>query len=261
MTRSGKNEGSAQNHLFEFLLRQGDNALVLGHRMSEWCGTGPALEEDIALANTALDLIGQTQMWLAYAAEVEGLGRNSNDLAFLRAAGDFRNLLLVEQPNRDFGHTLMRQFLFDAYQVPFLQALENSSDQTIADIAAKSGKEAHYHRDRSGDIVTSLGDGTQESHTRMQDALDRLWSYAGEMFVSDETDIAMANAGVAPDLAVVHADWEATVGSVFKDATLTIPESTFAHQGGKNGVRHEEHLGHMLATMQVLQRSYPDATW
>lgn len=249
------------NHLLEFLLRQGDNALVLGHRVSEWCGTGPALEEDIALANTALDLIGQTQMWLEYASTIEGAGRDANDLAFLRDATDFRNLLLLEQPNRDFGHTLMRQFLFDAFQVPYLRGLENSSDQQVADIAAKAGREACYHLQRSADTVIALGDGTEESHVRMQDALDRLWSYTGEAFIVDTTDVAMHKAGIAPDLSLVQAEWDETIVAILKEATLLIPESTFAHKGGKNGDRHEEHLGHMLATMQVLQRSYPNSVW
>ncbi len=247
--------------LFEFLLRQGDNTLVLGHRVSEWCGIGPALEEDIALANTALDLIGQTQMWLGYAGEVEGEGRTADQLAFLRDAYDFRNLLLLETPNRDFGNTLMRQFLFDAYQVPLLKALEASSDQHIADIAVKSGKEAQYHLERSRHTVIALGDGTDVSNAKMQEALDRLWPYVGEMFESDTVDQAMIKAEIAPDPASLHLDWESTVRSAMSDAYLHIPEGAFTHLGGKNGKRHTEHLGHMLATMQVLQRSYPGATW
>lgn len=250
-----------KTHLFEFLLRQGDNTLVLGHRVSEWCGVAPVLEEDIALANTALDLIGQTQMWLGYAAEIEGAGRTADNLAFLRDAYDFRNLLMLETPNRDFGHTLMRQFLFDAYQVPFLKALESSCDQHIADIATKAGKEAQYHLERSRDTVIALGDGTEVSNVKMQDALTRLWPYAGEMFESDAVDEAMADAKVAPAAASLHSGWDATVRSVMRDAYLQIPESSFSHAGGKNGKRHTEHLGHMLATMQVLQRSYPGATW
>lgn len=249
------------SELFEFLLRQGDNALVLGHRVSEWCGTAPALEEDIALANTALDLIGQTQMWLDYASEVEAKGRTADDLAYLRDAYDFRNLLLLETPNRDFGNTLMRQFLFDAYQVPFLKALETSTDQRIADIAVKSGKEAQYHLERSSDTVIALGDGTEESNTKMQEALNRLWPYAGEVFQSDAVDQTMAKIGIAPDPSSLRGEWEQTIRSVMSDACLQIPEDTFAHLGGKNGKRHTEHLGHMLATMQVLQRSYPGATW
>lgn len=246
---------------FEFLLRQGDNALVLGQRMSEWCGHAPVLEEDIALANTALDLMGQTQLWLGYAAEVEGKGRTADDLAFLRDAWDFRNLLMLERPNGDFGHTLMRQFLFDAFQVPWLAALERSSDPRVAEIAVKSGKEAAYHLERSRETVIALGDGTAESNARMQAALDLLWPFAGEVFCGDAADAEMAEAGVAPDPATMRAPWDAVVRPALAEATLTIPDSDFAHQGGRTGKRHTEHLGHMLATMQFLQRAYPGAAW
>ncbi len=246
---------------FEFLLRQGDNALVLGQRMSEWCGHAPVLEEDIALANTALDLMGQTQLWLGYAAEVEGEGRTADDLAFLRDAWDFRNLLMLERPNGDFGQTLMRQFLFDAFQVPWLAALERSSDPRVAEIAAKSGKEAAYHLERSRETVIALGDGTADSNARMQTALDLLWPFAGEVFCGDAADAEMAEAGMAPDPATMRPAWDAVVRPALAEATLTIPESDFAHQGGRTGKRHTEHLGHMLATMQFLQRAYPGATW
>jgi ring-1,2-phenylacetyl-CoA epoxidase subunit PaaC len=249
------------SHLFEFLLRQGDNALVLGHRTSEWCGFGPALEEDIALSNTALDLIGQTQLWLGYAAEVEGAGRSADDLAFRRDVYDFRNLLMLETPNEDFGRTLMRQFLFDAFQVPWLTALSESSDKRISDIAIKSLKEATYHLDRSSDTVIALGDGTDESNGKMQAALDYLWPFARETFADDATDQAMAEQKIAPLPSTIQADWERTVCQVFSQAALKAPEGDFAHKGGRNGARHTEHLGHMLATMQVLQRSYPDARW
>lgn len=247
--------------LFEFLLRQGDNALVLGHRTSEWCGTAPALEEDIALANIALDLIGQTQLWLGYAAEVEGAGRSADDLAFMRDVYDFRNVLMLEVPNDDFGRTVMRQFLFDAFQVPWLDALSASADEKIAAIAAKSLKEATYHLDRSAETVIALGDGTDESKQRMQSALDILWPYAGEQFLDDDVDHAMAEAKIAPLPASIKPVWEDTVRSTLKDACLVVPESTFSHTGGRTGFRHTEHLGHMLATMQVLQRSYPGAAW
>ncbi|MEL6572035.1 MAG: 1,2-phenylacetyl-CoA epoxidase subunit PaaC [Pseudomonadota bacterium] len=249
------------NHLFEFLLRQGDNALVLGHRTSEWCGVAPALEEDIALANTALDLIGQTQLWLGYAAEVEGQGRSANDLAYLRDVYDFRNVLMLEVPNADFGRTLMRQFLFDAFQVPWLTALCGSSDTHVADIATKSVKEATYHLDRSADTVIALGDGTEESNARMQAALDHLWPYAGELFGEDETDQAMQKKGIAPLPASMRNDWDRTVHGTLSEAALRAPDSAFAHSGGRSGFRHTEHLGHMLATMQTLQRSYPGAAW
>lgn len=247
--------------LFEFLCRMGDNTLVLGHRVSEWCGHAPVLEEDIALANTALDLIGQTQMWLGLAAEVEGADRSADDLAMLRDVWDFRNLLLVEQPNGDFGQTMMRQFLFDAWHLLMLQALTDSTDTRIAAIAAKAVKEAQYHLERSADTVIGLGDGTAESHRRMQAALDLLWPYVGEMFVADAVDDSLCAAGIAPDPATLRAAYEARIQTVMAEATLTLPDTGFAHQGGRTGRQHSEHLGHLLTQMQWLQRAYPGATW
>lgn len=245
----------------EFLLRMGDNTLVLGHRVSEWCGRAPVLEEDIALANTALDLIGQTQLWLQLAGEVEGLENSADDLAFRRDAWDFRNCLLVELPNRDFGHTLMRQFLFDAWHKIMLTKLCDSSDERVAAIAMKSLKEVTYHQDRSADTVIGLGDGTPESHAKMQDALDRLWPYVGELFEADAIDDAIAQEGIAPDPASLRGKFDSVVAEVMREATLVIPDSRFAHRGGRDGSRHTEHLGHMLATMQFLPRAYPDARW
>jgi len=247
--------------LFEYLCRMGDNTLVLGHRVSEWCGVAPVLEEDIALANTALDLIGQTQLWLGLAAEVEDAGRDADALAFRRDVWDFRNLLLVEQPNGDFGRTMMRQFLFDAWHLPYLTALMESKDARIAAIAEKSAKEVTYHLERSTDTVIGLGDGTEESHNRMQAALDRLWPYVGEMFVGDAVDSSLQERGLAPDPASLRPGYDKLVGDVFTAATLKRPEDDFAHKGGKTGARHSEHLGHMLTQMQWLQRAYPDATW
>lgn len=247
--------------LFEFLCRMGDNTLILAHRVSEWCGHAPVLEEDIALANTALDLIGQTQMWLTLAGEVEGKGRSADDLAMLRDAWDFRNLLLVEQPNGDFGQTIMRQFLFDAWHVEMLQALTSSNDERIAAIAAKSLKEALYHVERSGDTVIGLGDGTTESHKRMQSALDLLWPYVGEMFKPDDIDRKMAEAGIAPDLVELRHAFDRRVSAAMSEATLSVPDSRFAHKGGKTGFQHSEHLGHLLTQMQWLQRAYPGARW
>lgn len=250
----------ANDILFEWLLRRGDTALILGHRVSEWCGHAPALEEDIALANVALDLIGQARLWLAYAGEVEGKGRGENELAFLRDAWDFRNFLLAEQPNGDFGQTLLRQFLIDAYDLPLLKALERSADERIAAIAAKAGKETAYHLDRSSDLVIRLGDGTPESHERMQSALDTLWPFAGEMLCGDGVDDAMSDAGLAPNPESLKPAWTETVEAVLAEATLARPQSDFAHSGGLSG-RHTEHLGHLLAQMQFLQRAYPGATW
>lgn len=249
------------NNLFQYLLRLGDNTLVLGHRVSEWCGHAPVLEEDIALANTALDLIGQTQLWLGLAAEVEDAGRDADKLAMLRDIWGFRNLLLVELPNGDFGRTLMRQFLFDAWQVINLGRLMKSSDPRVAEIAAKASKEAAYHVERSADTVVGLGDGTEESHARMQAALEYLWPYVGEMFIGDDVDAAMVAAGVAPDPASLREEYDALVGRVFATATLEMPESRFTHKGGKTGAFHTEHLGHMLCSMQWLQRAYPGASW
>jgi ring-1,2-phenylacetyl-CoA epoxidase subunit PaaC len=250
-----------QDALFQFLLRMGDNTLVLGHRVSEWCGKAPVLEEDIALANTALDLIGQTQFWLGLAGEVEAQGRSSDDLAFLRDVWDFRNLLLVELPNGDFGQTLMRQFLFDAWQSVALGRLMASTDARVAEIAEKASKEAAYHVERSAGTVVGLGDGTEESHARMQAALDYLWPYVGEMFLGDDVDAAMAEAGIAPDPTSLRADFDAVVTRVLADATLTIPQGKFSHKGGRSGYMHTEHLGHLLTSMQWLQRAYPGASW
>ena len=252
---------SKDEALFQFLLRLGDNTLVLGHRVSEWCGHSPVLEEDIALANTALDMIGQTQFWLGLAGEVEGKGKTADNLAFLRDVWDFRNLLLVEQPNGDFGQTMMRQFLFDAWHSIMLGRLLKSSDQRVADIAEKASKEVAYHLERSADTVVGLGDGTEESHAKMQAALDLLWPYVGEMFAGDGVDAEMVEAAIAPDPASLREEYDALVSRVLAKATLTVPDSKFAHKGGKTGTRHSEHLGHILTQMQWLQRAYPGATW
>ena len=235
--------------LFEAMLRIGDTTLILGHRLSEWCGKGPVLEEDIALANIALDYIGQTQMWLGLAAEVEGAGRSTDDLAMLRDAWDFRCCLLVQQPNGHFGQTMMRQFLFDHWHLAYLSALKDSPHDQIAAIAAKADKEVTYHAERSADLVVRLGDGTDESRTKMQAALDLLYPYVGELFT------------ISPDAAALRPAFDDTVAAILTEATLTLPESRFAHQGGFTGARHSEHLGHLLSQMQWLQRAYPGAQW
>ncbi len=249
-----------QAAFFEWLLRMGDNTLILGHRVSEWCGHSPVLEEDIALANTALDLIGQTQFWLGLAGEVEGKGRTADNLAYLRDAAAFRNVLLVERPNGDFGKTLMRQFLFDAYHLEMLRALLQSSDPRVVEIAGKALKEVSYHFERSADLVIRLGDGTEESHRRMQKALDDLWPYTAEMFLDDAADEAVAEAGIAPLPSTLKAAWDTSVAEVLAEATLARPEGTYQHKGGKRGV-HTEHLGYILADMQFLQRAYPNSVW
>ena len=251
---------SSNEPLVDFLLRMGDNCLILAHRTSEWCGHAPALEEDIALANVSLDLIGQTQLWLGLAGEVENKGRTADDLAYFRDAYDFRNVLLVEQPNGDFGHTLMRQFLFDAWHFPMLKQLMQSSDKRVADIAEKASKEVAYHLERSSDLVIRLGDGSTESHHRMQTALDDLWSYSGEMLNEDVVDKPLVDGGILPEGTAVVSEWQERVSAVLAAAKLRQPESEYMRRGGRHGV-HSEHLGFILAEMQFLQRAYPGATW
>lgn len=244
----------------EYLLRLGDNALILSHRLSEWCGHGPVLEEDLALTNVALDLIGQAQFWLGYAGELEGKGRDADALAYKRDVWDFRNVILVEQPNGDYAHTMARQLYFDAWHFHLLSALTSSSDPRIAEIAAKALKEVAYHLERSTMWVVTLGDGTEESHGRMQRAIDYLWSYTGELFEVDEVETTLVAKGIAPDLMKLVAPWRSTVGDVLRQATLAMPEDTWMHSGGKKGI-HSESLGFILADMQFLQRAYPGATW
>ena len=251
----------ADQDKFQWLLRCADNALVLSQRLSEWCGKGPALEEDMAVTNVALDLIGQATLWFTYAAEVEGAGRHEDQLAFLRDAHAFRNVLLVEQPNQDYGHTLMRQFYFDVWHYFFLQDLCESTDARVAGIAEKSIKEVRYHLRRSGDLLVRLGDGTDESHRRMQESANALWMYAGELCIADALDQRMAVQGIAPDLASVHNRWLAHVKEIFDEATLQMPPAdAWMQKGGKVG-NHSEHLGYLLAEMQFLQRAYPGAQW
>ena len=250
-----------ENLKFQFLCRMGDNALVLGHRLSEWCGIAPMLEEDIATANTALDLIGQATNWLKLAAEIEGAGRTADDLAMMRDAWDFKNFLLVEQPNGDYGQTIMRQALFDHWHLLMLRALEGSTFERAAEIAAKSVKEVTYHAERSSDLVIRLGDGTHESHARMQAALDLLYPYVGEMLASDEVDKACEADGIAPAPETLAPDYDKAVNEMLQSATLAIPDRGPAITGGKSGFMHSEHLGHMVGVMQSLPRSFPDARW
>lgn len=257
---AGPTSGAVTNPLFEYLCRIGDDRLVLGHRLSQWCGHAPILEEDIALGNFALDLIGQASALLKLAGEVEGKGRDDDALAFLRDENQFRNAQLVELPIGDFGFTLVRQFLFDAFDVLLLEALTRSANETLAGIAGKALKEAKYHLRHSAEWVVRLGDGTEESHRRVQHALDELWPFALELFDTDEVDHAMRAQGVAPEPASHRAQWESTVRDVFAKATLTVPETARLVTGGRRG-RHTEHLGHMLAEMQILPRSHPGAQW
>lgn len=250
--------------LFDYLLRLADNGLILAQRLSEWVGKGPILEEDIALTNVGLDVLGQSRLWFSYASEVEarihGRGRSEDQLAFLRDAHEFRNLLLIEQPNGSYADTIARQFLFDQWHLLLLRALTRSQDARIAEIAAKSAKEATYHVERSSDWVIRLGGGTEESHRRMQAAIDELWTYAGEMLSPDAAELQLAEAGIAPDLLALQSPWDTSVGEVLREATLARPDAAYDRKGGKQGV-HTEHLGHLLAGMQFLQRAYPGAQW
>lgn len=246
--------------LFTYTLRLGDDLLILSHRLSEWCGHGPVLEEDIALTNRALDHIGEARNLFDYAVKVEGKGRTEDDLAYLRTERNFVNALLVERPNGDYAHTIVRSFLFDAYHLPLAEALTKSSDAQLAAIAAKAVKEAQYHLKHSRDWVVRFGDGTAESHSRAQLALDGLWPYTGELFVQDELHKNLVKAGIAPDLKTIKASFDATVDRVLAEATLKRPADGYMMSGGRHG-KHSEHLGFLLAEMQYLQRAYPGAQW
>lgn len=257
---AGARRAALGDPLVELLFRLGDDRLILGHRLSELTGHGPILEEDIATANMALDLIGQAASMLKLAGELEGKGRDEDALAYFRDAVQFRNCLLVEQPNGDFAQTMARQFLFDAYSVLLLDELSRASHAGIAAVATKSLKEAKYHLRHSSEWVLRLGDGTDESHARMQRAIDALWRFTGELFVADEVEAAAAAKGAAVDLSGVQARWDTMVDDVLTRATLQRPTDTAMQRGGRSG-RHTEHLGHLLATMQIVARSHPGATW
>lgn len=246
--------------LLRYVLERADDALVLGHRLSEWCGHGPMMEEDMALSNMGLDLLGQARALYTYGAAVEGAGRTEDDYAYLRDERAYGNLLLVEQPNGDFAVTMVRQFLYAAFMTPYWQAMTSSTDATLAAIAAKAQKESAYHVRHAGEWVMRLGDGTDESHARAQQALDALWPFTGECFMPSTAEQALVASGAVIDPAMLAAAWRETVARVVADATLTLPADTWMQRGGREG-RHGEHLGHLLAELQHLQRSHPGATW
>jgi len=246
--------------LFRYLLRLGDDSLILGQRLGELCGHGPILEEDIALTNIALDLIGQATSILNHAGEVEGAGRDGDKLAFLRFEREYTNLLLLEQPNGDFADTIMRQFLFDAYRKPLFELLIHSKDAQLSAIAEKSLKETKYHLRHTSEWVIRLGDGTEESHQRIQKALDNLWRYADEIFFTDAVDEELTKSGILPDLSELRSIWEQTVNSVFTEATISIPTNNWKFEGGRKG-RHSEHMGYILTDLQYMQRAYPNMEW
>jgi ring-1,2-phenylacetyl-CoA epoxidase subunit PaaC len=246
--------------LFTYTLRLADNALILGHRLSEWTGNAPVLEEELALANMALDLIGQARSLYGYAGEVEGRGRDEDALAYLRDAREYRNVLLVEQPNGDFATTIVRHLLYAAFAHPYCEALARSKDATLAGIAGKSAKEMAYHLRHAAEWTIRLGDGTPESQRRAQEALDELWPYAGELFEVDAVERVLIDAGIAADSEGIRPAWETTLAQVIAEAALARPRDGFMQTGGRAG-RHSEHLGHILADLQYLQRAYPGARW
>ena len=258
---------ASDQQLLDYVLRLADSDLILAQRLGEWVGHGPVLEEDIALTNVGLDLLGQARLWFAYAGEVDGsalgsscAGRSEDEFAFMREGGGFRNLLLTEQPNGTYADTTARQFYFDVWHELLLRNLAVSRDPRIAEIAAKALKEVMYHAERSADWVIRLGDGTELSHTRMQSAIDDLWMYTGEMFAADDTESALAAEGVAADVGALLPAWRDRVAAVLDLATLTMPSAAWMQRGGKQGV-HSEHLGHLLAEMQSLHRAHPGVQW
>lgn len=245
---------------YNYVLRLADNCLILGQRLAEWCGHGPVLEQDIAMTNISLDLIGQARNYYQYASELTE-GKNSEDeIAFLRNDRAYKNLLLVEQPNHDFAYTIMRQYIFDVFHFHLLNELVSSKDESIASIAQKSIKEVSYHKRWSGQWVLRLGDGTDESQAKMQTALDHFWSYAFESITADELDQQMVQNGIGADLAKIAEPIKKEIEVHLREATLTVPENSWNQTGGKSGV-HSEHLGYLLAEMQHLQRAYPGAEW
>ena len=255
-----RGEGGGRESLFRYLLRLGDASLILGQRLGEWVGHGPALEEDLGLANIALDLIGQARLLLAYAGEVEGRGRGEDELAFLRTQGEYANPTLVEQPNGDFGDTIVRQTLTDAFQLELYGRLAGSADERLAAIAEKSVKETRYHLRYSSSWLERLGDGTPESRRRVQASLERLWPYTVELFAEDDLDREMAERGIAPPLSEVRAAWSARIEGALAAATLERPRDRPYTWFGKQGA-HSEHLGYLLAEMQYLPRAHPGVRW
>jgi ring-1,2-phenylacetyl-CoA epoxidase subunit PaaC len=260
----------ASDHtLLDYVLRFADTDLILAQRLGQWVGHGPVLEEDIALTNVGLDLLGQARLWFAYASEIdvreprnegEATRRSEDAFAFLRESGGFRNLLLAEQPNGNYADTTARQFYFDAWHELALRELVGSRDPRIAEIAAKALKEVRYHAERSADWVIRLGDGTELSRRRMQSAIDDLWMFTGEMFAGDETEITLVAEGIAADVSALLAPWRERVAAVLEEGTLTMPSAQWMQRGGKQGV-HTEHLSHLLAEMQSLHRAHPGAQW
>lgn len=258
-------ENTSKLDLIDYVIGLADDSLILGQRLSEWCSNGPYLEEDLALSNVALDFLGRAQMFYNYAAELlSALSPEkpvtADDLAFLRDAREYKNTLINELPIGDFGHTLARQFIIDSYGVLFMQALTESTDETLAAIAAKAIKESTYHLRRSRDWIIRLGDGTQESHRRVQDAFDQLWGYTSELFEMTDNETNLLSSGVSIDKTQLEARWLSSVQETLKEATLSVPTDEWRISGGRKGI-HTEHLGQILAELQYLQRAYPKVSW
>ena len=249
-----------KENLYKYILGVADNSLILGQRMGELCGHGPSLETDIACTNISLDLFGQVRSYYQYAAKIAGDGRNEDDIAMLRKEHEYVNVLLVEQPNTDFAYIMARQFLFDVYHLLFLQELEKSKDLTLSAIAKKSVKEVSYHQRFSSDWIKRLGDGTEESHQKMQDAIDDLWTYTDELFHQTEADKEMVHQGIGVDVAALKEPYYKEVAEIITEATLQVPQTEYFQKGGKQGI-HTEHMGYLLAELQYMQRTYPNMEW
>lgn len=259
-TAEASTDSATPASIAQYALQLGDDALILSHRLSEWCAHSPELEEDVALANLALDLLGQARTLLTYAGSLEGAGRSEDDLAFLRTEREFRNALLVEQPNGDFAVTIARQLYFATYQSELYAALCDSTDPELAALAAKAVKEVAYHRDHAVQWTLRLGDGTAESHRRMQAGLEQLWPYTAELFFPDPVATELVQQGIAVDPRTLRPAWEASVAGVIEAATLTVPADGWQPRGGRVGM-HGEEFGLLLGEMQALHRQYPGASW
>jgi ring-1,2-phenylacetyl-CoA epoxidase subunit PaaC len=260
MNSNSDKKDAGKQDIVNYAIALGDDSLTLGHRLSEWSSNAPLLEEDLALSNVALDFIGRAMMFYSYAGEAEGAGRSEDDIAYLRDCREYRNLLICELPIGDFADTMARQFLVDVYDVGFYTELMKSADETLAAIAAKAIKESRYHLRRSEEWVKRLGDGTGESHDRLQRAFNDVWGYTHELFEVDKTEQSLIKAGIAVNRPALKADWERYVQSVLKEATLDTPDGQWSIRGGREGM-HTEHLGYLLAELQFMQRAYPGLEW
>ncbi len=248
------------NNLIQYIYGIADNALILGQRLGELCGHGPNLETDIAMTNVALDLLGQTRSYYQYAAKLSGNEATEDTIAFLRSEREYKNVLLVEQPNTDFAYSIGRQFLFDVYHLLMLEQLQNSQDETLQAIAKKSIKEVSYHKRFSSDWIKRLGDGTEESHTKMQNAINDLWAFTDELFHQTDADKAMVEAGIGIDVMKLKVSYYETVTSILTESTLQVPDLKYFQKGGKQGI-HSEHMGYLLADLQYMQRTFPNMNW